>query len=46
MIGLNAFEHLISRPLKDWWITEHKGAVENSLGTKSWNDWFQSILET
>lgn len=31
--------------VKTWWTISHIGAVEDSLGKGSWNDWVQERLD-
>jgi hypothetical protein len=31
--------------LKAWWVANHPGAVEESLGVDRWDDWVQEILD-
>jgi hypothetical protein len=30
--------------LKAWWVINHTGAVEGSLGVDDWDDWVQEVL--
>jgi hypothetical protein len=30
---------------KQWWISNHPGTVEDSLGVSSWSDWVQEVFE-
>lgn len=30
--------------LKAWWVDNHPGAVEDSLGVACWDDWVQEVL--
>ena len=30
--------------IKEWWIRNNPGTIENSLGVNCWDDWIQVIL--
>jgi hypothetical protein len=31
--------------IKSWWVADHPGAVEDSLGVTCWGDWVEKILD-
>ncbi len=31
--------------IKAWWVSNHPGAVEDSLGAADWSEWGQELLD-
>lgn len=30
--------------IKEWWMANHPGAIEDDLGAECWDDWVQELL--
>jgi hypothetical protein len=30
--------------IKQWWISQHPGALETALGAEDWDDWVREVL--